>query len=136
MKIELTEEAREDVLAAAEYYAGARNRYGQTFDEAIEEAALRIPDNPNRGTPFGDRFRRVRLNRFPYGILFTIEGDTVLITAVMHSLRYGCFGFQTFTSSISIPSPVQRKTRFGVGTWKVGWLAFSLMIWSEPSGWI
>lgn len=39
MKIELTEEAREDVLAAAEYYAGARNRYGQTFDEALEEAA-------------------------------------------------------------------------------------------------
>ena len=87
MNIQLTEEAREDVLAAAEYYADARNRYGQTFDEALEEAALKIPDNPNRGTPFGDLFRRVRLNRFPYGILFTIEGDTVLITAVMHLRR-------------------------------------------------
>ena len=78
MKIALTDEAREDVLAAAEYYADARNRYRKTFDEAFEEAALGICDNPNRGTAFGHRFRRVRLNRFPFGILFT---------AVMHLRR-------------------------------------------------
>ena len=87
MNIQLTEEAREDVLAAAEYYAGARNRYGQTFDEALEEASLKIADNPNRGTPFGGQFRRVRLNRFPFGILFTIDGNTVLIIAAMHLRR-------------------------------------------------
>ena len=87
MKIELTEEAREDVLAAAEYYAQARNRYGQTFDEALEEAALKVAENPNRGTQFGDCFRRIRLNRFPFGILFTVENDLILITAVMHLRR-------------------------------------------------
>jgi plasmid stabilization system protein ParE len=88
MQVVLTAEARADVVEAAAYYGLVRNRNGETFDEAFERAARKIIDNPNRGTRFGPRFRRVRLNRFPYGILFVKEDDeTILITAVMHLRR-------------------------------------------------
>ena len=86
MKIELTEEAREDVLAAAEYYAGARNRYGQTFDEALEEAALKIADNPNRALHSVNSSDGSGSHAFN-GILFTIEENTILITIEMHLHR-------------------------------------------------
>lgn len=88
MRVLLTTEAKRDVLNAAGRYGLVRNRHGETFDEAFEKAARRIAENPNRGTRFGPRFRRVRLNRFPYGVLFVLEdAETVLITAVMHLRR-------------------------------------------------
>lgn len=43
MKIILTEEAKEDVLRATEYYGQIRNRHGLTFDEAFEQAAKKFP---------------------------------------------------------------------------------------------
>ncbi len=88
MKIILTEEARGDVLRAAVYYGRIRNRHGRTFAEAFEDAAKKIPENPGRGTMFGDLFRRVRLDRFPFGILFTLNDHAVLIVAVMHLRRH------------------------------------------------
>lgn len=89
MKAKLTVEAKRDVLDAVDYYGEVRNRFGQTFDQAFEEAIRSLLRNPDAGTLFGKKFRRIRLNRFPYGILYLqTEDDLLLVTAVMHLRRH------------------------------------------------
>lgn len=84
----LTEEARQDVLEGASYYGLVRNRHGKTFDEELEIGLARIAQYPGRSPRFGSRFRRYKLRRFPYGILYCEEPARVIVTAVMHLRRH------------------------------------------------
>lgn len=49
-----------------------------------EEAIYRLRDYPNRYPAIDGNIRRCLTRRFPYGILYTIEPDFILILAVMH----------------------------------------------------
>ncbi len=59
----------------------------QAFINAVEEAIFRIVESPTRWVVVDEDIRRCLTRKFPYGILYTIEEDYILIVAVMHCSR-------------------------------------------------
>lgn len=57
------------------------------FVTAVEDAIERILDSPTRWRIVDEDVRRCLTHLFPYGVLYTIEPDFVLIVAVMHCSR-------------------------------------------------
>ncbi|HEV2904521.1 MAG TPA: type II toxin-antitoxin system RelE/ParE family toxin, partial [Pyrinomonadaceae bacterium] len=70
--------------AAAAYYAEHDPDLQLRFIEAIEDAIASILDSPTRWRVIDEDVRRYVAHVFPYGILYTIERDFVVIIAVMH----------------------------------------------------
>ena len=72
---------------AVEFYAERRVALAQAFINAVEDAIFRIVESPDRWTVVDEDIRRCLTRKFPYGILYTIEEDYILILAVMHCSR-------------------------------------------------
>ena len=54
---------------------------------AVDDALDRILDSPTRWRVLDEDVRRCLARVFPYGVLYTIEPEFVLIVAVMHCSR-------------------------------------------------
>lgn len=87
MRYEFHLEALEEYEEAALWYAERDSDLAQRFIEAVEEAIGRILEAPMRWRVINEDIRRCLTRAFPYGILYTIEPDFVLIVAVMHCSR-------------------------------------------------
>jgi toxin ParE1/3/4 len=80
-------EARLEYLAAVEYYEARKSGLGGIFSIEVEAAIARIIDAPERWPIIGSDVRRCLTHTFPYGILYTVELDSIFIVAVMHCSR-------------------------------------------------
>jgi len=87
MKLEFHPEARIEFRESASFYEGSRPGLGGAFASEIESVLQRITDAPERWPVIKEDVRRCLARRFPYGVLYTIEADYVLIVAVMHCSR-------------------------------------------------
>lgn len=87
MKYVFHPEALAEYGQTVEYYAAQRIEVAQAFIDAIEDAVYRIRESPTRYPIVDEDVRRCMARRFPYGILYTIEQDYILILAVMHCSR-------------------------------------------------
>ena len=87
MKHEFHPEALAEYEAATRYYAERDPRVAEHFVTAVEDAIERILDSPTRWRIVDEDVRRCLTHLFPYGVLYTIEPDFVLIVAVMHCSR-------------------------------------------------
>src|SRR5713101_1464516 len=87
MRYEFHPEALAEYEAAALYYAERDPRVGQRFVAAVEDAIDRILESPTRWRVLNEDVRRCLTRVFPYGVLYTIEPDFVLIVALMHCSR-------------------------------------------------
>jgi toxin ParE1/3/4 len=80
-------EALNEYAEAVQYYTNQRIEVAQAFINAIEDTVYRIREFPNRYAAIDDEIRRCMARRFPYGILYVVEQDYILILAVMHCSR-------------------------------------------------
>jgi toxin ParE1/3/4 len=80
-------DALTEYAEAVQYYTEQRVEVAQAFINAIEDAIYRLKESPNLYTAIEEDVRRCMTRRFPYGILYTIEQDYILILAVMHCSR-------------------------------------------------
>lgn len=80
-------EALNEYAEAVEYYAGQRIDIAQAFVSAIEDAVYRLKESPTRYAVVEDNVRRCMARKFPYGVLYTLEPDYILILAIMHCSR-------------------------------------------------
>ncbi|MBI4519183.1 MAG: type II toxin-antitoxin system RelE/ParE family toxin [Deltaproteobacteria bacterium] len=87
MRYEFHPEALEEYDAAALWYAEREPALALRFIEAVEDAIGRILEAPTRWRVIEEDVRRCLTHVFPYGALYTIEPDFVLIVAVMHCSR-------------------------------------------------
>jgi toxin ParE1/3/4 len=87
MKYLFHPEALTEYAEAVQYYVEQRAEVAQTFVNAIEDAIYRIREFPNRYASIDGDVRRCAVRRLPYGVLYTIEPDYILIIAVMHYSR-------------------------------------------------
>ncbi|WP_026100141.1 type II toxin-antitoxin system RelE/ParE family toxin [Fortiea contorta] len=87
MKYAFHPQALTEYSEAVQYYSQQRVEVAQAFIDAIEDAIYRIRESPTRYTVIDEDVRRCMTRRFPYGILYTIEPDYILILAVMHCSR-------------------------------------------------
>jgi plasmid stabilization system protein ParE len=80
-------EARLEYRDAAAYYEAAQPGLGAAFTIEIESVISQICAVPQRWRIIEEDIRRCVARRFPYGVLYTVENDYVLIVAVMHGSR-------------------------------------------------
>jgi len=87
MRYEFHQEALEEYSEATCWYAERDLKLAFRFIDAIEEAVSRVVEKPLRWRVFEEDVRRCLTRVFPYAVLYTIEGDFILIVAVMHCSR-------------------------------------------------
>lgn len=85
--VRLRAEAEGDIHEAAVWYESQRLRLGHDFLDAVEASFARISENPLQFPILYRSTRRALLSRFPFGVFFRIEGQTIVVLAVMHASR-------------------------------------------------
>lgn len=80
-------EAEVEAAEAASFYNKQQENLGGRFVATIEESLVRIRFNPLL-FPFVELdVRRCLVHTFPFGVLFRIEGDQIIVIAIMHLKR-------------------------------------------------
>jgi plasmid stabilization system protein ParE len=79
--------AEHDMAEAALWYETRRPRTAVYFIRCVDAAIALITRHPEAGTEQFGRFRRVLVSRFPFGVFYTIEDETVIVHGVYHSSR-------------------------------------------------
>src|SRR3954468_7044051 len=87
MRWEIHPEALLEYQEAALYYTASGSALSLRFVEAVEDAIQRIVEALLAWPILDDDVRLCLTRRFPYGVLYTVESDLVLIVAVMHGHR-------------------------------------------------
>jgi len=82
-------EAEEDLERAFDHYERSRAGLGSDMVDEFRRGVQRILEHPNAWHPMDETYRRYRLHRFPYGIIYRIDAaaNVVMIVAVMHLSR-------------------------------------------------
>ena len=69
------------------FYEDRCSGLGVAYTLEVEAAIKRILDAPNRWRTIEEDVRRCLIHTFPFGILYTVEQDSILIIAVMNLRR-------------------------------------------------
>lgn len=87
MKYGFHPEAEAEFLDAIEYYEGCKPGLGHEFAIEVHSTIDNILSFPNAWTILKDDMRRCQIRRFPYGIVYSRDGDVIFVLAVMHLQR-------------------------------------------------
>lgn len=88
MDIKYLAPAEAELLEAVAYYNSQSEGLGYEFAAEVKRTIGRIVQYPEAWTQLSNRTRRCRTNRFPYGVIYQIRSETLLIVAVMHLSRH------------------------------------------------
>jgi len=80
--------ARSEIEEATAWYDAQAPGLGSKFRQELIHGLKRVRDFPRAWHPVRGKIRRYRLARFPYGILYAIEGEEILVLAIAHLHRH------------------------------------------------
>ena len=80
-------DAEAEMIAAAAYYERQQVDLGRHFLAAVQDATNRIVMNPALYGTVELDVQRCLTRTFPFGVLFRVRTDEILIMAVMHLRR-------------------------------------------------
>jgi toxin ParE1/3/4 len=81
-------EAKDEFNEAIEYYEDCESGLGYDFSIEVHAAIQNIVNYPTAWPIVEEDVRRCLVNRFPYGIIYSIERGEIFILAVMHLRRH------------------------------------------------
>ncbi|MBK6939499.1 MAG: type II toxin-antitoxin system RelE/ParE family toxin [Planctomycetes bacterium] len=87
LPIHFLPEAEREVVDAFAWYERQRRGLGLEFLLAFDAAIEKLRRIPDGHELVASRTRKALLRRFPYLVLYAVEADRVLITAVFHARR-------------------------------------------------
>ena len=89
-KIVIKEEAREDIQTVYDHYETARQGPGEEFPGVLLEKFDHLEDSPHYYGFIDDQaiIRDVKIDRFPYVVIFEIIDDTVIVYAIHCTYRH------------------------------------------------
>ena len=87
MTARFLDEAAAELAGAVAGYEAKSPGLGVEFALAIRDGLARIEAYPKAWQLIGQRVRRYRLNRFPYGRVYAEVGPDIVILALMHLHR-------------------------------------------------
>jgi plasmid stabilization system protein ParE len=83
MKIYFHTEAKKELLEAINYYNEFNDLLGSEFVKEFYSAIERIKLFPGAWSKLSKNTRRCLLNRFPYGIIYSVKDEQIIILAVI-----------------------------------------------------
>jgi plasmid stabilization system protein ParE len=87
MKVEVLSCAEDEFAEAVDYYNLQSPGLGYEFAAQVKLSFDRISIHPNAWPVFSPRTRRCMVSRFPFGVLYQIRTDRILVLAIMHLRR-------------------------------------------------
>jgi plasmid stabilization system protein ParE len=83
------EPAADELKEAISHYEQEKPGLGSKFAREVQQSIQRILKFPKAWSQLAPNIRRRRTDKFPYGIVYSLEDDdaTVVIVAVMHLRR-------------------------------------------------
>ncbi|HSW30508.1 MAG TPA: type II toxin-antitoxin system RelE/ParE family toxin [Longimicrobiales bacterium] len=86
-RLRFTPEARLDILDARSWYEERAPGLGMEFARAVDVAASAILRFPQAFPEVHAPIRKAVMRRFPYALLFVIEGERILVVGCFHQRR-------------------------------------------------
>ena len=87
MNYKFLPEAEIELDQTIAHYESCQNGLGEDFKIELLRAIKNVMGFPKAWTKISPECRRVLLNRFPYGIIYSIEEDFILIISIMNLHR-------------------------------------------------
>ena len=87
MHVRFLQAAQAELQEAVAYYNGEREGLGFEFATEVVRTVERVVAFPDAWPALSARARRARAGRFPYGVLYQVRAEGILILAVMHMHR-------------------------------------------------
>lgn len=87
MVIEILPEADADIDAALAWYAEKNLALAIRLAREIKHASARAAERPFAWTQIEPGIRRVLLTGFPYGVIYRVMGERIVVMAVTHQHR-------------------------------------------------
>lgn len=87
MKVIFASGVLEEASEAEAYYESKVDGLGEAFSSVLRSSIQGIKRYPHRSRLFSREYRRFIVDRFPYGIIYRIEGDIIYILAIAHFKR-------------------------------------------------
>lgn len=82
MTFSFHKEADAEFDQAVAYYEGCRLGLGLEFAEEVYAAIARVLEFPTAWAPMSKMTRRCLVSRFPFGVIYQVKSDAILIVAV------------------------------------------------------
>jgi toxin ParE1/3/4 len=77
-----------EVAEAASWYEAQRQGLGKDFLHAVDRTVSALAEHPLRFRKVHRESRRAPVDRFPYGIIFQVTEEEIVLVACMHSRRH------------------------------------------------
>jgi len=87
MRVVSHPEAAEELEAAALWYEERQPGLGDDFLDEFERTLRRVLGDPGRWRRIRGDSRKLNFQRFPFAIVYSVQGDELYIKAVMHLHR-------------------------------------------------
>lgn len=87
MRLVLRRKAKHDLTETRRWYDERRPGLGQEFLSCVEATLAAIREHPRIFPRVDPLVRRAKTERFPYGIFYIIDGETIRVLAVLHHAR-------------------------------------------------
>ncbi len=88
MRLSIHPDAEQELFEARRYYHSQSRELGSRFSAEFREAVKRISNAPQRYRQLSSGMRRFRLIRFPYLVVYRVEGEDVRVIALSHHRRH------------------------------------------------
>ena len=87
IRVRFRREAEADVLDALAWYRERGLELGEAFLRSLDACLATIQRLPESHPVVFRDIRRALLSRFPYGVFYMREGDTITVLACFHAKR-------------------------------------------------
>ncbi len=87
MKVLFTPPARSELSDAVIFYEMQHPGLGARFKREVRASIQRLVEFPESASPAGSDIRKTFIRAFPYKVIYSLEGDFILILAIAHQHR-------------------------------------------------
>ncbi|MCW8132574.1 MAG: type II toxin-antitoxin system RelE/ParE family toxin [Planctomycetota bacterium] len=84
MKCILSPLAEAELVDATTYLEARQSNLGLRFLDEYDQTILRIVENPRAWHVIAKHARCCNMHVFPYGVIYSIEEDGIVVLAIMH----------------------------------------------------
>jgi len=85
--ITFSDDAEDDMLSAYIWYEQQKEGLGDEFNNAVKKAASSIQANPLFYSFRMEKIRGCSTKRFPYLLLFFVDGNHIRVISVLHTSK-------------------------------------------------
>lgn len=88
MRVSFNPLAQAELLEATRWYANEAGAFlASDFRHEIQRSLRLAVEHPALATPAVKNTRRLQVHRFPYAVIYRVEGDALRVLAVAHHSR-------------------------------------------------